>query len=113
MSGEEFANFVRRNEESFYRIAYSYVRSREDALDIVQDSVEKGLRKLPTLRDPERIKPWFCRILVNESIDRLRRRRTRSPPTRACPGLTTRAAARRRLRCTTLWRRCRRSSRPS
>ena len=52
MSGEEFANFVRRNEESFYRIAYSYVRSREDALDIVQDSVEKGLRKLPTLRDP-------------------------------------------------------------
>ena len=75
MSGEEFANFVRRNEESFYRIAYSYVRSREDALDIVQDAVEKGLRKLPTLRDPERIKPWFCRILVNESIDRLRRRR--------------------------------------
>ena len=103
MSGEEFANFVRRNEESFYRIAYSYVRSREDALDIVQDAVEKGLRKLPTLRDPERIKPWFCRILVNESIDRLRRRRD----------LTTRAAARRRLRCTTLWRRCRRSSRPS
>ena len=40
MSGEEFANFVRRNEESFYRIAYSYVLSREDALDIVQDAVE-------------------------------------------------------------------------
>ena len=85
MSGEEFANFVRRNEESFYRIAYSYVRSREDALDIVQDSVEKGLRKLPTLRDPERIKPWFCRILVNESIDRLRRRRDTEPADESLP----------------------------
>lgn len=79
MSGEEFANFVRQNEAGFYRIAYSYVRSREDALDIVQDAVEKGLRKLPTLRDPARIKPWFCRILVNESIDRIRRRRETEP----------------------------------
>lgn len=86
MSGEEFANFVRRNEESFYRIAYSYVRSREDALDIVQDAVEKGLRKLPTLRDPERIKPWFCRILVNESIDSLRRRRDTEPADESLPG---------------------------
>ena len=79
MSGEEFANFVRQNEAGFYRIAYSYVRSREDALDIVQDAVEKGLRKLPALRDPARIKPWFCRILVNESIDRIRRRRETEP----------------------------------
>ena len=42
MSGEEFANFVRQNEAGFYRIAYSYVRSREDALDIVQDAVERA-----------------------------------------------------------------------
>ena len=84
MSGEEFANFVRQNEAGFYRIAYSYVRSREDALDIVQDAVEKGLRKLPTLRDPARIKPWFCRILVNESIDR--RREPARPGRRRWPG---------------------------
>lgn len=47
MTGESFADFVRQNEASFYRIAYSYVRNREDALDIVQDSIEKALRKLP------------------------------------------------------------------
>lgn len=85
MSGEEFANFVRQNEAGFYRIAYSYVRSREDALDIVQDAVEKGLRKLPALRDPARIKPWFCRILVNESIDRIRRRRETEPADESLP----------------------------
>ena len=84
MSGEEFANFVRQNEAGFYRIAYSYVRSREDALDIVQDAVEKGLRKLPTLRDPARIKPWFCRILVNESIDPARPGRRRGPGRGPC-----------------------------
>ena len=85
MNGEEFANFVRQNEDSFYRIAFSYARNREDALDIVQDAVEKGLRKLPSLRDPARIKPWFCRILVNESIDRLRRRRDIEPADLSIP----------------------------
>lgn len=85
MNGEELANFVRQNEDSFYRIAFSYARNREDALDIVQDAVEKGLRKLPSLRDPARIKPWFCRILVNESIDRLRRRRDIEPADESIP----------------------------
>lgn len=85
MNGEEFANFVRQNEDSFFRIAFSYARNREDALDIVQDAVEKGLRKLPSLRDPARIKPWFCRILVNESIDRLRRRRDIEPADESIP----------------------------
>lgn len=75
MTGEAFADFVRQNEASFYRIAYSYVKDREDALDIVQDAVERALVKLPGLRDEARIKPWFCRILVNRSIDCLRRRR--------------------------------------
>lgn len=75
MTGEAFADFVRQNEASFYRIAYSYVKDREDALDIVQDAVERALVKLPGLRDESRIKPWFCRILVNRSIDCLRRRR--------------------------------------
>ena len=51
----------------------------------MQDAVEKGLRKLPSLRDPARIKPWFCRILVNESIDRLRRRDT-EPADESLPG---------------------------
>ena len=75
MTGEAFADFVRQNEASFYRIAYSYVKDREDALDIVQDAVERALVKLPGLRDEARIKPWLCRILVNRSIDCLRRRR--------------------------------------
>lgn len=85
MTGEEFAGFVRQNETSFYRIAFSYVKSREDALDIVQDSIEKALRKLPGLRDDARIKPWFCRILVNESIDSLRRRRGSEPVDESLP----------------------------
>ncbi len=85
MTSEEFADFVRQNEASFYRIAFSYVKCREDALDIVQDSIEKALRKLPGLRDDGRIKPWFCRILVNESIDSLRRRRGTEPVDESFP----------------------------
>ena len=31
--------YIVENQEKFYRLAYSYVRNQEDALDIVQNAV--------------------------------------------------------------------------
>ena len=33
---ELFTSFIRENKENFYRLAYSYVKNSEDALDIVR-----------------------------------------------------------------------------
>lgn len=68
-----FTEFIRENKESFYRLAYSYVRNKEDALDIVQDSIHKGLISLNTLQDRKVMKSWFYRIVVNTSLDFLRK----------------------------------------
>lgn len=68
-----FTEFIRENKGSFYRLAYSYVRNKEDALDIVQDSIHKGLVSLNTLQDPKVMKSWFYRIVVNTSLDFLRK----------------------------------------
>ncbi len=69
----DYADFIRSNETRFYRLAYSYVKNRDDALDVVQEAVAKGLDNLGSLRQPEYIRTWFYRILVNESINFLRR----------------------------------------
>lgn len=58
----------------FYRLAYSYLRQREDALDAVQSAVCRALERQDSLRDPELIRPWFYRILINTCLDALRRR---------------------------------------
>lgn len=68
-----FVAFIKEHKENFYRLAYSYVKNQEDALDIVQDSIYKALQSLKTLDDQTAIKSWFYRIVVNTSLDFLRK----------------------------------------
>ena len=38
--------------ERFYRLAYSYVQNREDALDVVQESACKAIRDCGQVKNP-------------------------------------------------------------
>ena len=44
-------------------------------MDIVQESIFKALVSLNTLRNPEFMKTWFYRILVNCSLDCIRKQK--------------------------------------
>ena len=68
-----FAEYVRENQERFYRLAYGYSRNSHEALEVVSEAIVKGFLKLGTLREPEHLKTWFYRILVNESLNSQRR----------------------------------------
>lgn len=68
-----FVSFIRANKERFYYLAYSYTKNEQDALDIVQDSIQKALLSLPTLKDEQRMKSWFYKIVVRTAIDFLRK----------------------------------------
>lgn len=68
-------DYILKNNESFYRLAYSYVRNVEDALDIVQESILKALSSLDKLENHEHVRTWFYRILVNTSLDLLRKQK--------------------------------------
>lgn len=69
-----FEDYVIINKEPIYRLAYSYVKNAEDALDIVQESIYKGISSLESLKDINVIKTWFYRIVVNTSLDFIRKR---------------------------------------
>ncbi|GGH21315.1 RNA polymerase sigma factor [Paenibacillus segetis] len=64
---------ITENKENVYRLAYSYVRNKDDALDIVQDSIFKAMTHIDRLKNPDAMKSWFYRIVVNTSLDFLRR----------------------------------------
>lgn len=63
------------NKENFYRLAFSYVKNKDDALDIVQESIHKALLTLGNLNEEQKLKSWFYRIVVNKSLDFLRKHR--------------------------------------
>ena len=65
---EILMQYIRENEEKFYRIAYNYTGQRDAALDVVQEAITKSLENISKLKHEEYVKTWFYRILINESL---------------------------------------------
>lgn len=65
--------FIRENGPSMYRMAFSYMKNEQDAMDVVQDSIVKALRNGATLTSEEQLKSWLYKILINTAVDKLRR----------------------------------------
>lgn len=72
---QELARLITENREKYYRVAFTYVKNKEDALDILHDAIVKALQKIHQLRGRSYLETWFYRILINECISFLRKRR--------------------------------------
>lgn len=72
---KQIADYVIENKEKHYRLAYSYVKNVDDAMDIVQESIYKAFSSINSLREPSYMKTWFYRIVVNTSLDFIRKRK--------------------------------------
>lgn len=59
--------------EAMYRLAYTYVRNEEDALDIVQESVYKAIKHSAAVKQESYIKTWLWRIVMNTALDFIRK----------------------------------------
>lgn len=68
----ELAAYVEAEQKNIYRLAYSYVRNEQDALDVVQTALTRAFSS-GRLRHPEYLKTWMYRIVVNTALDFLRR----------------------------------------
>lgn len=76
---QQLTAFLLSDQQKFYRLAYSYCHDPEAAMDIVQAAACKALEHYTTLRDHRYLKTWFYRILINESLDYLRRNQRERP----------------------------------
>lgn len=70
-----FITFIRTQQNSLYLLAYSYTKNEQDALDVVQDSIQKGWLALEKLTNRDQMKSWFYTILVRTAIDLLRKQK--------------------------------------
>ncbi len=65
---EVLIEYIKENQEKLYRIAYTYTKNQEAALDVVQEAITRSLENIHKLRNEEYVKTWFYRILINEAI---------------------------------------------
>ncbi|MEW5553451.1 sigma-70 family RNA polymerase sigma factor [Peribacillus frigoritolerans] len=68
-----FLKLYQQFEEDIYRLAYVYVKNKDDALDVVQEVAYQSFKKIDTLIKPEYFKTWLIKITINCAINVIRK----------------------------------------
>ncbi|MCK9207244.1 MAG: sigma-70 family RNA polymerase sigma factor [Salinivirgaceae bacterium] len=72
---EAFRFLVEKYQDRALSAAYRVIKDRDLAEDIVQESFIKAYKNLGTFRGDASFATWFLRIVVNESIRHIRRKK--------------------------------------
>jgi RNA polymerase sigma factor (sigma-70 family) len=73
---EAFEMIIRTHSRTLFAIAYGILQSREEAEDVVQDSLIKAWKTRWRVRDPEKFPAWLATIARHKAHDVFRKRRT-------------------------------------
>jgi RNA polymerase sigma-70 factor, ECF subfamily len=73
---EAFEMIIRTHSRTLFAIAYGILQNREEAEDIVQDSLVKAWKTRWRVRDPEKFPAWLATIARHKAHDIFRKRRT-------------------------------------
>jgi RNA polymerase sigma-70 factor (ECF subfamily) len=75
--GEEaaFAAIMQRHNQLLFRTARSIVKSDAEAEDVLQEAYLRAWRALAGFRADAKLSTWLVRIVANEALGRLRRKR--------------------------------------
>jgi RNA polymerase sigma-70 factor, ECF subfamily len=77
---EAFEMIIRSSSRNLFAIAYGILQSREEAEDVVQDTLVKAWKSRWRVRDPEKFPAWLSTIARHRARDLARRRRPEPLP---------------------------------
>ena len=73
--GDDDAFFILmdRNKEKLYRVAYSFLKNQQDALEAIQETTYRAYKNIKGLKEPSYFNTWVVRILMNYCINEQKR----------------------------------------
>src|SRR6201991_4799846 len=75
---DAFGELFRRHRDRLWAVALRTVCDPAEAADALQDAMVPAFRRAADFRGESAVTTWLHRIVVNASLDRLRRRPSRS-----------------------------------
>ena len=79
LTDEAFFDMFFPIQKLIYKIAYTYLCNREDALDVVQECAYRTYKHIGELRNPLMFKAWACKIALNISLEFLKKNKRCQP----------------------------------
>src|SRR5437660_5398903 len=76
-AAEAFGELFRRHRDRLWAVALRTVCDPDEAADALQDAMVSAFRRAADFRGDAAVTTWLHRIVVNASLDRLRRRAAR------------------------------------
>lgn len=73
--GNAFRTIMKTHNQRLYRIARGVVRNDAEAEDIVQEAYVRAFAHLDAFRGESSLATWLSRIVINEALGRLRKKR--------------------------------------
>lgn len=74
---QAFKDIVRLHQQKVFLLAYSILKNREDALDVVQETFMRLYQKLDAYEKGRNFQAWLLQIAKNLSIDYYRKHHSR------------------------------------
>ncbi|MDC4244572.1 sigma-70 family RNA polymerase sigma factor [Clostridium perfringens] len=71
---ESFGILIKNNKEYLYKMAFLYVKDEQDALEVIHETVYRGFLNIEKLKKAKFFNTWITRILINVSIDFLKKK---------------------------------------
>ena len=68
-----FEKLLLQYKSYLYKVAYTYVKDKQVALDVLQETSFKAWLNIHTLKDEEKFKPWITKILVNTALNYIKK----------------------------------------
>ena len=71
---ESFGILIKNNKEYLYKMAFLYVKDEQDALEVIHETVYRAFLNIEKLKKAKFFNTWITRILINVSIDFLKKK---------------------------------------
>ncbi|RDY27848.1 sigma-70 family RNA polymerase sigma factor [Romboutsia weinsteinii] len=75
---QAFIDLIEPQRDKLYKIAYTYVKNEQDALDVIQETMFKAYTSIDKLQKPKYFDTWLTKILINISITVLNKNKNKT-----------------------------------
>ncbi|HSI66580.1 MAG TPA: sigma-70 family RNA polymerase sigma factor [Planococcus sp. (in: firmicutes)] len=66
---------LKLEKEKLYRMAYTYLKNEEDALEIFQQTVLQAIESVHQVKEPAYFSTWITKICINKSLKLLKKKK--------------------------------------